>query len=31
MLHAVLFEDDPDRAGARARHMAGHLAFLARR
>lgn len=30
MLFAVLFEDDPARADARARHMAGHLAFLER-
>lgn len=30
MLFAVLFEDDPARADARARHMADHLAFLER-
>ena len=30
MLYAVLFEDDPARADARARHMAEHLAFLER-
>ena len=30
MLFAVLFEDDPARADARARHMPDHLAFLER-
>lgn len=30
MLYAVLFEDDPTRAGERARRMAAHLAFLER-
>ena len=30
MLYAVLFTDDPDRAGERARHMQAHLAFLRR-
>lgn len=30
MLFAVLFEDNADRAEARARHMADHLAFLER-
>lgn len=30
MLYAVLFEDDPEHADARGRHMADHLAFLER-
>lgn len=30
MMFAVLFEDDPDRADMRARHMPDHLAFLER-
>ena len=30
MIYTVWFEDDPDRAGMRARHMPEHLAFLER-
>ena len=30
MMFVVLFEDDPQRAGARAAHMPDHLAFLRR-
>ncbi|MGI9335831.1 MAG: YciI family protein [Gammaproteobacteria bacterium] len=28
MMYAVVFEDDPDKAAMRARHMQEHLAFL---
>ncbi|WP_119167453.1 YciI family protein [Algihabitans albus] len=28
MLYAILFEDDPNRADERAKHMAAHLGFL---
>lgn len=30
MMFAVVFEDDPDKAEMRGRHMADHLAFLER-